>query len=106
MLALIKQHMPDKKVKVLELGSGRGGLSRLIAKELHQENKLDIYFGANIAEEENNYNRRMAYELGIPHDKFVVQYASFDDLRYTDASFDVIYSNESILHSKNKIKLM
>ena len=106
MLALIKQHMPDKKVKVLELGSGRGGLSRLIAKELHQDNKLDIYFGANIAEEENNYNRRMAYELGIPHDKFVVQYASFDDLRYTDGSFDVIFSNESILHSKNKIKLM
>lgn len=77
-----------------------------MAKDLHTEGKLEIFFAANIAEEENNYNRRMANELGIPHDKFVVQYASFDDLRYTDGSFDVIFSNESILHSKDKPKLM
>lgn len=49
--------MPDKEVKVLELGSGRGGLSRFVASSLLSDNKLDILFAANIAEEENNYNR-------------------------------------------------
>lgn len=58
MLRLIRQHMPDKQVKVLELGSGRGGLSRFVASSLLADNKLDILFAANIAEEENNYNRK------------------------------------------------
>lgn len=35
-----------------------------------------------------------------------MQYASFDELRYTDESFDVIFSNEAILHSRDKSKLM
>jgi hypothetical protein len=61
-LQLIRQYMPDKQVKVLELGSGRGGLSRLVASSLYAVDKLDIFFAANIAEEENNYNRRKASE--------------------------------------------
>lgn len=77
-----------------------------MASNLLADDKLDIFFAANIAEEENNYNRRMAKELGIPDNKFVVQYATFDDLRYTDCSFDIIYSNEAILHSRDKVKLM
>ena len=67
---------------------------------------MSIFFAANISEEENNYNRQIALEKNIPNDKFVVQYASFDDLRYTDQSFDIIFSNEAILHSRDKVKLM
>lgn len=106
MLKLIQDHMPDRQVKVLELGSGRGGLSRFIAKNLLEADKLDILFAANIAEEENNYNRQMASNQNIPQNKFVVQYATFDDLRYTNESFDIVFSNEAILHSRNKVKLM
>ena len=57
MLKLIKDNMPDKKVKILELGSGRGGLSRFVAKQLLKEDKLELFVAANIAEEENSYNR-------------------------------------------------
>ena len=57
MLKLIRDYMPDKKIKVLELGSGRGGLSRLIASSLLAHEKLELLVAANIADEENNYNR-------------------------------------------------
>ena len=106
MLKLIKDHMPNKKVKVLELGSGRGGLSRFIAQQLLKEDKLEQLVAANISEEENKYNRQRARELDIPEDKFSVEYASFDDMTYDTACFDVIFSNEAILHSSDKTKLM
>ena len=34
LLALIKQYAPKKKLKIIELGSGRGGFARQIACEL------------------------------------------------------------------------
>jgi len=61
MLALIVENIPkDKKVKVLELGSGRGGLSRYICQELLKLNKLELLIAANISDKENDYNRSMA----------------------------------------------
>lgn len=107
MLKLIQEHMPtDRKVRALELGSGRGGLSRFIASNLIKDDKLEIYIAANIAEEENGYNRQKARDEGISEEKFKVEYASFDDLNYDNEGFDVIISNEAILHSSDKAKLM
>ena len=40
MLQLVKDNMPDRKLNVLELGSGRGGLSRFMAKNLLDMDKL------------------------------------------------------------------
>jgi len=58
MLALILEHIPrDKKVKVLELGSGRGGLSRYIGKELLKLDRLELLIATNISDKENDYNR-------------------------------------------------
>jgi len=57
MIKLIRDNMADKKIKVLELGSGRGGLSRFIAANLLADQKLELFVAANIADEENNYNR-------------------------------------------------
>lgn len=91
---------------MLELGSGRGGLSRFVARELIKEDKLDLLVAANIAEEENNYNRQKALEENINSEKFRVDHASFDNLKYENDSFDIIFSNEAILHSSNKEKLM
>lgn len=65
-----------------------------------------MFVAANIADEENAYNRKMAKEQNIPDDKFSVEYASFDDLKFQSESFDVIFSNEAILHSSDKPKLM
>jgi len=45
-----------KKLKCLELGSGRGGLTRFMAKELSKKNMLDSMMAGNISERENEYN--------------------------------------------------
>lgn len=79
-LKLIKEYMPSKKIKILELGSGRGGLSRYLARELIKEDKLELVVATNISDIENNYNIFKAKEENIPEDKYRVDYASFDDL--------------------------
>ena len=58
MLALILEHIPkDKQLKVLELGSGRGGLSRYIGQELLKLDRLELLIATNISDKENDYNR-------------------------------------------------
>jgi hypothetical protein len=44
-------------LKCLELGSGRGGLTRFMAKELMKEDMFDSITAGNIAERENQYNQ-------------------------------------------------
>jgi len=51
-----KQPENPKKLKCLELGSGRGGLTRFMAKELNKIDMLDSIMAGNIAERENDYN--------------------------------------------------
>lgn len=69
-----------KKLKILEVGSGRGGLTRYMAKELLKRNMLDSIMAANIAERENMYNLEQAIKEGIPKDKFDVMYLNFDEI--------------------------
>lgn len=57
MLNDILNTMPDKKVKCLELGAGRGGLTRYIARELLKLDKLELMVGMNISEKENEVSR-------------------------------------------------
>lgn len=45
---MIKDNMPkDKKIKVLELGSRKGGLSRFVAEELVKINQLESLTAIN-----------------------------------------------------------
>lgn len=107
MLKLIKDNMPtDRKVKILELGSGRGGLSRHVAKNLIAEDKLEYLLAQNISETENDYNRKKGLDEGLSADKFKVEYGTFDNMSFGPESFDVIFSNEAILHSADKAVLM
>lgn len=106
MVTLIKDYMPDRKVRILELGSGRGGLARFISRELMKDDKLELFVASNISEEENQYNRQKNKEENFPDDKIQVEYGSFDDLQYESGSFDIICSNDSILHSTDKSKVM
>ena len=107
MLKLIMDNIPsDRKIKALELGSGRGGLTRFIAKELLKQDKLKLLVGSNISEKENETNRARAKEEGIPEDVYRVDHVSFDDMPYADGEFDLIFSNDSFLHSSNKPKCL
>ena len=50
--------------------------------------------------------KQFAEEEGIPEANFRVDYMSFDELTYDAESFDIVFSNEAILHSQDKEKLM
>ena len=107
MLKLILENIPEgRKIKALELGSGRGGLTRFITKELLKLDKLALMVGSNISEKENETNRSRAKEEGIPDDVYRVDHVSFDDMPYKHGEFDLIFSNDSFLHSSNKVKCM
>jgi sarcosine/dimethylglycine N-methyltransferase len=90
----------------LELGSGRGGLTRFITKELIKLDKLMLMVGSNISEKENETNRQRAKEEDIPEDLYRVDHVSFDDMPYEHGSFDLIFSNDAFLHSSDKVKCM
>jgi len=70
---LIKSNMPkNRKIRIIELGSGRGSSARYLAKKLLEMNKLEIMVCTNIGEFENEYNRSMASKAGIPENKYKV----------------------------------
>jgi len=64
---ILKNAPKGKKLRVLEMGSGRGGMSRTIAKGLLEKDLLELYVATNISDVENKYNAEQAKELG---DKF------------------------------------
>lgn len=108
MLQLITANMPaDKKLRALELGSGRGGLTRFLAQELIKSDKLEVIVATNLSPTENNYNMQMAREAGIPDEKLQIIKKSFDEMDdYEDGSYDLIFSNDAMIHTADPKKLM
>lgn len=107
LLEKIKTYAPERKLKLIEFGSGRGGFAIQISQELDKIDRLEKFTATNISRRENEYNQRKAREVGLTEDKYEVEYMSFDELDdLADGSFDVICSNEAILYSQNKSKLM
>lgn len=66
MLQLVKDNMPDRKLNILELGSGRGGLSRFMAKALLDMDRFEKLTALNISDKENEMNMQRAKAMGIP----------------------------------------
>ena len=89
----------DKDTKVLDIGSGYGGAARHLA---------DTYGCSvccvNISEVENKRNREKNESAGLGHLIEVVD-ASFDDIPYGDDPFDIVWSEDAILHSGEKQKV-
>jgi SAM-dependent MidA family methyltransferase len=67
----------DRKLRILELGSGRGGMARTIAKSLLEKNMLELMYATNISEVENRYNEDHSSEFG---ENYKVAKISFDHL--------------------------
>lgn len=79
--------------RVLDLGSGYGGAARYIAKRFGCQ-----VTALNLSEKENERNRQMCAEAGLEHQVDVVD-GSFEDIPLADASVDVVWSQDAILHS-------
>ncbi|MFW5802375.1 MAG: methyltransferase domain-containing protein [Verrucomicrobiota bacterium] len=90
----------DKSMKVLDLGGGFSGSARYLAHN----------FGChvtvlNLSERENERGRRMNKEQDVDHLIDVVD-GNFEDIPFEDATFDVIWSQDAILHSGDREKVL
>ncbi|PRX46557.1 glycine/sarcosine N-methyltransferase [Prauserella shujinwangii] len=85
---------------VLDLGAGYGGAARYLART----------YGCrvtclNLSEVENDRNRRYNEEQGLDHLIDVVD-GSFEDLPFEDNHFDVIWSQDAMLHSGDRLRVL
>lgn len=88
------------ETKILDIGAGYGGSARYLAKN----------FGCkvvclNLSEVENQRNREKNAAQGLDERIDVVQ-GNFEDLPFEDAQFDIVWSQDAILHSGEKEKVL
>ncbi len=82
--------------KVLDLGSGYGGSARYLAKN----------FGChvtclNLSERQNERNEQFNIERGLDQLIDVVD-GSFEEIPFPDNSFNVVWSQDAMVHSANR----
>ena len=86
----------DENTKIIDLGGGFSGSARHLAKK----------FGChvtvlNLSEKENERGRRMNKEQNLDHLIDVID-GSYDDIPFKDETFDIVWSQDAILHSDNR----
>lgn len=90
----------DENTRILDIGAGYGGAARYLAKT----------YGCtvhclNISETQNAKNEQLTAEQDLD-DKIKVVHGNFEDIPEDDADFDVVWSQDAILHSGNRKKVL
>ncbi len=86
----------DQSTRIIDLGGGFAGSARHLAR------KYGCYVAVlNLSEAENERGRKMNREQGLDHLIDVVD-GSFDDVPFDNESFDIVWSQDAILHSDNR----
>lgn len=86
--------------EILDIGAGYGGSARLIA-----ERYSAIVRCLNISEIQNAYNRERTAAEGLD-DRLEVVHGSFEEIPQDDRSCDVVWSQDAILHSADRTKVL
>jgi len=86
--------------RIIDIGAGYGGAARYLAKK----------FGCfvcclNLSEAQNERNRQLNQEQGLAHLIEVID-GNFEDIPYEDSAFDVVWSQDSLLHSGNRRRVL
>lgn len=89
-----------KDTHVLDVGAGYGGAARYLART----------YGCrvtclNLSEVENDRNRQHNREQGLDHLIDVVD-GSFEDLPFDDNQFHIIWSQDAMLHSGDRVRVL
>lgn len=84
----------------LDLGAGYGGSCRYLSKTYGCKT-----VALNLSEKENERDRQMNKEQGLDHLIEVID-GSFDSVPKPDASFDFCWSQDAILHSDDRQKVL
>jgi len=90
----------DEKATVLDLGAGIGGSARYLAKTYGCR-----VVALNLSEVENERHRKMNQEQGVDHLIEVID-GNFESIPKPDKSFDLVWSQDAILHSGNRKKVL
>lgn len=86
----------NKDSKVLDLGAGYGGAARFLAQEVGC--KVWCY---NLSEKENERNVEKNQQLGLDK-RIEVHQGNFERINFDDEVFDIIWSEDALLHSNRK----
>lgn len=90
----------DKDSTVLDIGAGYGGAARYLAK-----NRGCRVVALNLSETENERDRTMNRDQGLDHLIKVVD-GNFEDIPAADQSFDLVWSQDALLHSGERRKVL
>ena len=85
---------------VVDLGSGYGGAARYLAKTFGCQ-----VTAVNISEVENERHREMNREQGVANQIEVID-GTFENIPLPDASVDVVWSQDAILHSGDRARVV
>lgn len=86
----------DETTRVLDIGSGYGGAARFLARSYRCH-----VVALNLSDVENTRARALNAEQGLDTCIEVVD-GSFEQIPYPDAAFDVVWSQDAILHSGDR----
>ncbi|WP_028661710.1 glycine/sarcosine N-methyltransferase [Saccharomonospora saliphila] len=86
--------------RILDVGAGYGGAARYLAKTYGCKVTC-----LNLSEVENNRNRQFSAEQGLAHLIDVVD-GSFEDLPFEDNEFDIVWSQDAMLHSGDRVRVL
>lgn len=90
----------DEGVTVLDVGAGYGGSMRYLARTYGCH-----CVALNLSEAENARAREMNAQQGLDHLIDTVD-GSFEDIDYPNSSFDVVWSQDAILHSGRRARVL
>jgi ubiquinone/menaquinone biosynthesis C-methylase UbiE len=90
----------DETTRILDLGAGYGGSAHYLADR----------FGChvtclNLSETQNALNRILTAEAGLT-DRVSVVHGDFENIPEPDNSFDIVWSQDAILHSGNRTRVL
>lgn len=85
---------------VLDIGSGYGGAARVIAKKTGAHVTC-----LNLSKVENARNETLTRAQGLQK-KIAIQHGSFEQIPVLNASYDFVWSQDAILHSANRDRVL
>ena len=85
---------------MLDIGSGYGGSARFLAETFGYRITC-----LNISERHNKRNRCLNREHGLASLLKIVN-GSFEDIPFSDGSFDIVWSQDALLHSGDRPKVL
>lgn len=88
------------RTSVLDIGAGYGGSARYLVRQYGCQVTC-----LNISEIQNDYNRRLNAEQGLA-DKIRVLHGNFEEIPEADDAFDIVWCQDSILHSARREKVL